>query len=171
MAEPIEIIIRKGSGGEGTGFGIPGMEQKDTEKQDTESPTFKLAKRSIIAIGSFALSTAKKAYNYGISQYGNITGNYIGQAEMEMQMELFNNASSVVMAGLLGAKAGSIVPGIGTIVGAVVGSGIAVANIGVNNYFKNQTLQTNIDKINTYANIMQERSGNMYNNGSRGTYQ
>jgi len=170
MAEPIEIIIRKGSGGEGTGFGIPNAGMNTPGGRSTAFGTeggFLNEKQSgdkaLIAMKAFALATLKKQIGYSIAQYGNMTGNYIQQAEIQLAMENINNISSLVGAGLIGLKTGGAA-------GAAVGIGIATANIGINYFNQFRTLMTNITKLDTYANIMQERSGGIYANDSRGTY-
>lgn len=168
MAEPIEIIIRKGTGGEGTGFGIPGAgnntpnnekitQIKSSSQRDVEGD------RALLAMKAFALATLKKQIGYSISQYGNMTGSYIGQAEQELAMEMINNTLAIGMSAYAGLK-------IGGFAGAAIAAGIATANIGINYYNQYRTLQTNIAKLDTYANIMQERSGGVYANDSRGTY-
>ena len=60
MAEPIEIIIRKGSGGEGTGFGISGANVKDTEKSANEK-TPNVGKMIKGAAVGLAIATDRKS--------------------------------------------------------------------------------------------------------------
>lgn len=169
MAEPIEIIIRKGSGGEGTGFGVPGANANESSGRGTKMFTEGVdenqnLKRFTKAVVGFGLATLKRQITYSIGQYGNKTGNYIAQAEIQSGMEIFNNVLGIGTATIGGATMGGVP-------GAIAGFVISAANvaIGYNNQY--QTLQTNIAKLNTYANIMQERSGNTYNNDSRGTYE
>lgn len=170
MAEPIEIIIRKGTGGEGTGFGIPGAQLSEQATGRSTSNNFKdpinyslTGKQMAKTAFGLGLIAVKRSINYGISQYGNMTGNYIQQAEIELGLEHLNNISVVGLSIYAGAKLGGPV-------GAVIGGVTAGFNIGLNYQAQYITLQTNIAKLNTYSNIMQERSGNTYNNDSRGTY-
>lgn len=172
MAEPIEIIIRKGTGGDGSGFGIAGSNESKAmrglgfgkEAEDFLKKNEQSGNKMLAAATAAALATLKKSINYQISQYGNMTGNYIEQAEMQLTLSVVQDIGGVVGATATGAMAGGPV---GAVIGAVVGT----TNLIVNKSFEYRTLQTNVAKLNTYANIMQERSGNMYNNGSRGTYQ
>ena len=170
MAEPIEIIIRKGSGGEGTGFGISGATPGGPSRTGTDFGTEEAkflgqktnADKAQAAAIAFGIATLKRQINYSISQYGNKTGNYIAQAEMELVMEGLNNALSIAGATALGFKSGGVA-------GAIIGAAISTSSIAIGYYNQYRTLQTNIAKLDTYANIMQERSGNTYNNDSRGT--
>jgi len=168
MAEPIEIIIRKGTGGEGTGFGIPGVSVKEVTGRTTGFGTESLpqqdenARRAEKAAIGFALAALKREISYSISQYGNMTGNYIQQAEIQLGMEMLNNVIAVGAGTIAGAKYGGIP-------GAVVGFAISAGSVATGYVNQWRTLQVNIAKLDTYANIMQERSGNSYNNGSRGT--
>lgn len=167
MAEPIEIIIRKGQGGSGTGFGLSGMQPEGRNtKFGTEFDALKAkdasdSKRLNAMVAAFALAQTKRAISYGISQYGNQTGNYIRQAEMQFGMQVFSTVS-----GIIGATVGAAI--INPML-AVPTALIAVGSTGISLGMEARTLQTNITKLDTYANIMQERSGNTFNNGSRGT--
>ena len=97
-----------------------------------------------------------------IAQYGNQTGNYIAQAEMQVAMEGVNNILSVALATAAGFKYGQAP-------GAIIGAAIATGNIAINYFNQYRTLQTNIAKLDTYANKMRERAGTISSNGSRGT--
>lgn len=174
MAEPIEIIIRKGTGGDATGFGLSGatpggpsaaalkrgagfgMEGQDLLKQSAADN-----KKIQAMVTAFALSNIKRAIAYDIAQMGNQTGAYIRQAEIELALGV-----------------GTKILGIGTGIGAaamvnpVLGVATAIISVGSEAISIGQqyrTLQTNIAKLNTYNNIMQERSGGTFSNGSRGT--
>lgn len=167
MAEPIEIIIRKGTGGEGTGFGVPGANVSENYGRTTKFGTESLsedqgANRAEKAAIAFALASLKREIGYSISQYGNMTGNYIAQAEIELNIQAINNIASIIGSTIVGAKVGGAY-------GAITGFAIGATNIAVGYVNQWRTLQVNIAKLDTYSNIMQERSGNSYNNGSRGT--
>lgn len=167
MAEPIEIIIRKGTGGEGTGFGVPGAKSEETFGRNTKFGTEGLeedqgAKRFEKAAYAFALATLKRQISFSIGQYGNKTGNYITQSEMQLGIEIFNNVLGIGTATATGAIYGGIP-------GAIAGFAISAGSVAIGYSNQYQVLQTNITKLNTYANIMQERSGNTLNNNSRGT--
>lgn len=168
MAEPIEIIIRKGTGGEGTGFGVPGANVSENFGRTTKFGTESLpeqnsdASKAEKAAIAFALASLKREIGYSISQYGNMTGNYIAQAEIELNIQAVNNIASIIGSTIVGAK-------IGGGYGAIAGFAIGATNIAVGYVNQWRTLQVNISKLDTYSNIMQERSGNANNNGSRGT--
>lgn len=171
MAEPIEIIIRKGSGGEGTGFGIPSAspsgfspEGRDTNFGKEMSNFLKNGQsgdKMMAMTTALALSSLKKSINYGISQYGNITGNYIQQAQAQYT---FGIVSSIAQMGVTTAMAGALNPALG-----VASAIVQVAGKTIDWGMQVNQLITSVTKLNTYANLMQERSGNSYNNGSRGT--
>lgn len=169
-AEPIEIIIRKGTGGTGTGFGIKGAEQSSSALQNEENnglqDLYKQYKRiRNFSLVNFAIGAAKRELNYQISQYGNRTGNYIQQSDMQMLMQGFNDISSIIGTGF---GAGMITSNAAI---GIIAAAIQTANITIGYVNQYRTLQTNISKINTYANIMLDRSGNSLSNESRGTYQ
>lgn len=169
MAEPIEIIIRKGTGGEGTGFGVPGAKSEETFGRNTKMFTENIENKSEvrkvqIAAISFAVATLKRQIGFSIGQYGNKTGNYIKQDEIQLGMEMFNN-----ILGVAGATAGGFM--YGNVPGMIIAGAISAGSVAIGYSNQYQVLQTNIAKLNTYANIMQERSGNTYNNDSRGTYE
>ena len=174
MAEPIEIIIRKGTGGDATGFGIPGATPGGpsaaalkrgagfgTEGQDLINKSNADSKKIVAMVSAFALSNIKRAIAYDISQMGNLHGNYIKQAEIELAISAISKASGIVMGSV---SAGLINPGLG-LATAVISVGSETVSA-VQQY---RTLQTNIAKLNTYSNIMQDRSGGTFANGSRGT--
>ena len=168
MAEPIEIIIRKGTGGIGTGFGEPAFNPKGrdtkfgTEAEDFLSKNKQDGDKAIAAVIAFGIASMKREINYSIAQYGNQTGNYIAQAEMQVAMEGVNNILSVALATAAGFKYGQAP-------GAIIGAAIATGNIAINYFNQYRTLQTNIAKLDTYANKMRERAGTISSNGSRGT--
>ena len=91
-----------------------------------------------------------------------MTGNYIAQADIEMKINAITNAIGIGTATVMGGLHGGPL-------GAAVGFGISFGTSAINYNLQQRTLQTNIAKLDTYANIMRERSGNVDNNGSRGT--
>lgn len=166
MAEPIEIIIRKGSGGEGTGFGIPGAKLSeqaiDNHNNSKKSEKDTLSQKAIVMMG---LNFLKREILFGINQYNNMTGNYINQMNIEIAMEHIGNIHTI---------ATSFVGGLaltgGNPIGGAVSALVAATGIAVNYGNKAIGIAGNIIKLNTYSNIMQERSGGVYANDSRGTY-
>lgn len=174
MAEPIEIIIRKGTGGDATGFGIPGATPGGpsaealsrgkgfgTEGQDLLNKSASDSKKIQAMITAYALSNMKRAISYDISQMGNLHGTYIAQAETELAVSYLMKGTAAIVST---AVAGAINPalGIATAVMAVGSEAVSIVQ-------QARTLKTNIAKLDTYNNIMQERSGGTFSNGSRGT--
>ena len=175
MAEPIEIIIRKGTGGEGTGFGIPGATPGGpsaealsrgrgfgTEGQDLLNKSASDNKKIQAMVTAFALSNMKRAIAYDISQMGNLHGTYIAQAEVELAVSQVTKLIGIGTSVATATAAGGIGMGIATGVIAVGSEAISISQ-------QYRTLKTNIAKLDTYNNIMQERSGGTFSNGSRGT--
>lgn len=167
MAEPIEIIIRKGTGGEGTGFGVPGANVSENyggTNFSEEKKSNNLVPAKALALSLYSLGLLKREISFGITQYNNMTGNYIKNAQIEVAMHFLNTAVNTVQSAVIG----GIITG-GNPVGIMLGIASSVINEGINTTNQVISLYGNILKINTYANIMQERSGNVNNNGSRGT--
>lgn len=178
MAEPIEIIIRQG-GQNGAGFGggnngnAPSGGARSTgrnapwnlsgadEKTDVLLKNLTIGEMMII---DYAKKNAKQLINFGIAQYGNLTGDYIGQRNIRNVMSVASSLTNIAMGAVMGFKMGGPY-------GAVVGAGIALAGEVANVGMQYQTYQTDIKKQNLRADIMRERAGSTLGSGSRGTYE
>lgn len=145
MAQPIEIIIRQGGHGSG--------DKKDKKKKDKKKKEFDTATHYLL---NALQSNVKSIINYSISNYGNMTGNYIGQAQINASLEI---ASTLGTIGLATAKYGAF---------GFIG---ATLTVGVNKGLQVFSHYIDVQKANTQASFMRERSGNSLNNGSAGTYE
>ena len=102
-----------------------------------------LPKLSVGVIVSASIKTGQFIYNTVTTQKANsamISGDTVAYKQLQNQQTIVNNsigiASSVAMAAIAGATIGSVVPGLGTAVGAVVGGGIAAVSQGVSQLMK-----------------------------------
>lgn len=137
MAEPIEIVIRKTQ--ETSTQGVIAQGDDKTPRKD-ESTTQKAIKTALVSAG-------KNIASYGLSQYGNITGNTIAQRNIENALTIAGYVGQIVAGGWIGA-------------------------IAVGAQLTTQALTTSIAtaKANQQAELLYQRSGNITIDGGRGTY-
>lgn len=159
MAEPIEIIIRQGGqGGTGFGSGTGGAVNGSSGASKDSKSENKTILKSIISnqyVG-FVKNQVKSAIMYSLNNFGNMTGDYIGQTEIGQALSIVSDLSSVVMGAYVGGAPGAI---------------LAIGNIAFNKGQQMFNGYIEITKQNTQASYMRERSGNSLNNGSSGTYE
>ena len=158
MAQPIEIIIRQGGQG-----GLPeSVSVPATIDNTSSSKTIKSKKESKSgnALGYAFYDIAKTQLttiiNHSISNYGNMTGDYIGQQNINTYLGIGMDFVGIALAGVAGGAIGMLA----ATVGFSVKKGLSVYD----EYIA-------INKQNTQASFMRERSGNSLNNGSAGTYE
>ena len=136
MAQPIEIVIRK---------------SEETSYQAQTSPTTPKTnqKESVQqkAVNTALINAGKRFASYGVSQYGNLTGNTIQQRKIENALNIAGYVGEIAAGGWVGAIS--------------VASQLAISSM--NNY-----IETN--KSNLEAEMLLQRSGNATINGGRGTY-
>ena len=91
-----------------------------------------LPKLSVAVVASAAIKGGQFMYNMVNTNQANsamLSGDTIAYKHLQNESTIVNNAigigSSIAMAAIAGATLGSVVPGLGTAVGAVVGGGIA----------------------------------------------
>jgi hypothetical protein len=134
MEQPIEIVIRKTDG--------------TAQQPTTQTPSSKKGKTSVKdqAVNTALINAGKQILSYGISQYGNITGNTIKQRQMN---------DAITIAGYMSQIA----------IGGVVGAVSVATQIGLNAV--SNAVETN--KANRQAELLYQRSGNATINGGRGT--
>ena len=103
---------------------------------------------------SAAARNIKTAVAYGLQNYGNFTGDYIGQESINQALEVVGNVSSIAL---------------GAVSGGWVGAVIATASVAVSAATKefSKQMQYKADEIN--AEYARQRSGNALYDGSRGT--
>ena len=102
-----------------------------------------LPKLSVAVVASAAIKGGQFMYNMVNTNQANsamLSGDTIAYKHLQNESTVVNNAigigSSIAMAAIAGATLGSVVPGIGTAVGAVVGGGIAAATQGIQQLMK-----------------------------------
>lgn len=137
MAEPIEIVIRKTQDTSTQGNVSSGGDQ--TPKKD-ESTTQKAIKTALVSAG-------RNIASYGLSQYGNITGNTIAQRNIENALNIAGYIGQIAVGGWVGA--------------------IAVGVQLTTQAFNNSIATT---RANQQAELLYQRSGNITIDGGRGTY-
>ena len=170
MAEPIEIIIRQGgqngagltgSFGGGVGVGSQNVSSRmgafnqlmgNTSPGDGLFKNFDVVSKEIV---DYLKGNVKQAISYSISQYGDMTGNYIGQRQIQNVMSVTGDMIGVVMAGVkLGAP----------------GLAVAIAAKTVSASMQLRSFIIDVKKQNIQAEFMRERAGSTLGSGSRGTY-
>lgn len=102
-----------------------------------------LPKLSVAVVASAAIKGGQFMYNMVNTNQANsamLSGDTIAYKHLQNESTIVNNAigigSSIAMAAIAGATLGSVVPGLGTAVGAVVGGGIAAVGQGVQQLMK-----------------------------------
>lgn len=134
MAQPIEIVIRKTDETAQQTLGqVEGKKKGKTSVKDG-------------AVNTALINAGKQILSYGISQYGNVTGNTIKQRQMNDAINVAGYIATISLGGTVGV--------------------IAVATELAINAVSN-TIETN--KANREAELLYQRSGNATINGGRGT--
>lgn len=135
MPEPIEIVIRK---------------TQDTSTQNTTKQTKDTKGKEDIerkAINTALINAGKQLASYGLSQYGNITGNTIRQRQIDNTLQIASYVGQVLAGGWVGA----------------ISVGVQLTTSGISNAVATR-------KANQQAELLYQRSGNVTLNGGRGTY-
>ncbi len=118
--------------------------------------------RSVYAnqLATAGINTIKQGINYAKSNYGNFTGDYIGQQKID---NVFNAVNGLVSIG--GAVVGGALVGgpIGAAVGGIV-SGISIVTNAIQNEI---TYNLNLSKANRQANFNSQRIGRILTDGNR----
>lgn len=101
-----------------------------------------------------AVGNVRQAVQYGLSNVGNFTGDYIAQQRINQTLEVVGDVSSIVMGAVSGGWAGAI---------------IATASVAFKGITKeiSRSISYENEEINAY--MARQRSGNALMNGSRGT--
>lgn len=107
-----------------------------------------------------ATSAVKSVINYNLSNYGNLTGDYIGQEKINDTLTMINDLSGIAMGAISGAMVGGVP---GAIIGAVAGT----INFGVNKATSIMSDYVNIAKTNYVASVNANRLGRILVDGSR----
>lgn len=122
----------------------------------------KLMAKSVAAmqLAKAGWGAIKSTFNFAKSNYGNFTGDYIGQQKID---NAFSVATGLVSLGgtvATGAMAGGWV-------GAAVGLVVGVVNIGVESVQNSINYDLEISKANALANFNSQRIGAILTSGNR----
>ena len=134
MAEPIEIVIRKT------------QETAQQKEFATSNQSKKGTSTTQKALNTALVNAGKRWASYGVSQYGNLTGNTIKQRQIDTALNVAGYVGEIAAGGWVGAI--SVATQIGI-------SGVSNA------------IETS--KANRQAELLYQRSGNASINGGRGT--
>lgn len=146
------ITDKTGGGGDGKPDG-----EKDKDKEES-NPLADYAKHQLMHL---VKSTTSKAVNFGVSQIGNLTGDYALQNQVE---NVKNTINALVSIGLLAYAGGKIAGPIG----AVIGAGVSVVNQVVDYGISIATQNINTMKQNYQIDMLRIRAGlDGSTNGSR----
>lgn len=137
MAQPIEIVIRKTQ--ETSVQTATAISTKD-KKSGGESITDR-------AITNALISAGRSIANYGVAQFGNMTGYTIAQRNIENALNVASYVTQIATTGWVGA----------------IAVGIQITTQGISNAVAR-------DKANQQAALLYQRSGNVTIDGGRGTY-
>jgi len=102
-----------------------------------------------------AIAQAKKMVQFSVSNIGNFSGDYVMQRNVQQAMSIVGDIVSI---------------GVGAAAGGVVGAVGAMTGVLINNMLESIGIAQNIKKENYQSNFIKERGGDVYNDGSRGTY-
>lgn len=166
----LDILITNNAGGRGNTSSAngnpanqPATTGGNTATAATRDTSVKQTMTSVYVhrVFSIATSTAKSIARFSISQYGDMTGDYLGQKKIDNAISLAETMISIGTTTIMGAMSGGFV-------GAMVGLASSVASIGVNAYQANKEFEKNITRANNAANYNAQRIGSILVNGNRG---
>lgn len=113
------------------------------------------------------IGAIKNTFTYAKSNYGNFTGDYLGQQKIDAAYSIASEAISFGGNIISGAVSGSAFGWAGAAVGAVVGLTIGIVNSGINLAQANTDQYLRVSKTNAAANYNSQRIGSVLNNGNR----
>lgn len=162
---PLDIYITNtnGSSGQGTPTNANGTTGGNTATAATRDTSVKQTMTSVYVhrVLSIASNTTKQIVRYAISQYGDFTGDYIGQRKIDTTIEQAETLLSIGSSTVMGALAGGWV-------GAAFGLISSGVSVGVSAYQASKELEKNITRANNAANYNAQRIGSILVNGNRG---
>lgn len=158
MSNSLKIIVKADKGNE-----------SNNTIQDTLNPaTSQNSKSSMVARSVYAVQMVRAAenmvkneFNYQISRYGDTTGDYIGQSNIDLTMQRVNMIAS------LGSTVGMGFM-VGGVAGAVVGAVISIGTLAQNSVHEVQTFNLNMMKTNASASFSGSMIGSIISGGNRG---
>lgn len=149
------VIITDKTGDDGGGDGSPDENESEKEKSN---PLADYAKHQLMHL---VKSTTTKAVNFGISQIGNLTGDYALQNQVENVKNTINAVVSLGMSAYAGFKVGGPI-------GAAIGAGVSIASQVVDYGISVITQNINTMKQNYQIDMLRIRAGlDGSTNGSR----
>lgn len=162
---PLDIYITNtsGNGGQGTPNNANGTTGGNTATAATRDSAVKQTVTSVYVHRtlSIAASTAKSMVSYSISQYGDMTGDYLEQKKIDNAINIAETFISIGSSTAMGAMAGGWV-------GAIFGFATSTISAGIKAYQASNELQKNINRANNKANYNAQRIGSILVNGNRG---
>ena len=170
MAEPIEIIIRQGGAGGSLNYGSGSGGSLGARRSGARMEAFNQLMgndepgsgllKNFTAIDKeiidYLKGNAKQAIMYGISQYGDMTGDYVGQRQIQNAISAAGDMIGIAMAGI---RYGA------------VGLAVALSAKTVSTSMQLRSFIIDVKKQNIQAEFMRERAGSTLGSGSRGTYE
>lgn len=166
----LDILITNNAGGRGStpnangnSTNQPATTGGNTATAATRDTSVKQTMASVYVhrVYSIAASTAKSMARFSISQYGDMTGDYLGQKKIDNAISLAETMISIGTTTIMGAMSGGIP-------GAVFGFIASAASVGVSAYQANKEFEKNITRANNAANYNAQRIGSILVNGNRG---
>lgn len=163
---PLDIYITntsQGGGEQGSPKNANGTTGGNTATAATRDTSVKQTMTSVYVHRalSTAASTAKSIAKFSISQYGDMTGDYIGQRKIDNAINFAETLISMGTSTVMGAMAGGFW-------GGVFAFGASAVNVGVNAYQSSKEMEKNITRANNLANYNAQRIGSVLVNGNRG---
>lgn len=166
----LDILITNNAGGRGntpnangnptnqpatTGGNTATAATRDTSVKQTMASVY------VHRVFSIATSTAKSMARFSISQYGDMTGDYLGQKKIDNAISLAETMISIGTTTVMGAMSGGFV-------GALFGLATSTISAGVNSWQASVQIEKNITRANNAANYNSQRIGSVLVNGNRG---
>ena len=146
MSDRIQIEILNS---ESNSVSVDGINQPQEQSQLNEKSS-KVIKQAAV-IGAMA-STAKSIVSYGLNNYGNFTGDYIGQTRINETLKAVSYASAI---------------GAGFAMGGPVGGAMATMAVATNLFLENISLMDKEKKATIQAEQLRILTGTYRNSGGR----
>lgn len=162
---PLDIYITNtnGNGGQGTPTNANGTTGGNTATAATRDSAVKQTMTSVYVHRtlSIASNTGKTVARYAVSQYGNMTGDYLGQKKIDNTIDYAETLISIGESTVMGFMSKGWV-------GAIFGAATSIASAGVSAFTSSKELEKNITRANNAANYNAQRIGSILVNGNRG---
>lgn len=160
---PLDIYItntngsgnNQGTSAKGTGGNTATAATRDTSVKQTMTSVY--VHRTL----SIASNTGKTVARYAVSQYGDMTGDYLGQKKIDNTIDYAETLISIGESTVMGFMS----KGLG---GAIFGAATSIASVGVSAFTSSKELEKNITRANNAANYNAQRIGSVLVNGNRG---